>query len=613
MASAPSRLAMIDAFAGLSAEDQALIDSRLEPQLVARGELLIRQGEEADALYLVVSGRFQVLLDGRASPVAEIGPGSPIGEIAFFAGGQRTANVRAERDSLVLRLTREDFDQLAARSPGVWPAITATLAQRLADTTSRPGTRRGVRPRTIAICPAGDAPLDDRFVRRLRKVFEQRAHTIVLDSSGWQRAPGGVVPLTSKQDTAWYNELESQYDYVFYIAGDTLDAWSQKAIRQADMVLLAGRDSSPAAAPNPLETFAARLLGPASIRLVLVHEQRGPVSGTRSWLDQRSFVGMHHHVAVSDDADFERLYRFVSGTAVGLVACGGGAFCSAHIGLWQALGEAGLTFDMLGGTSGGAAMAAAFALGKMPDEIERRTHDIFVTRRAMRRWTVPVYSLLDPKAFDAALEEHFSAVGIEDLWLPYFAVATNLTQGVLSEIRRGPLWEAIRASAAIPALLPPVFTREGEMLVDGCLLDNVPLDSMRGLKAGPNVVVEFQVPQLDRFAVSHRELPARQELMWASLTRAGRQALPNAPSPQSVLMRALMLYRRDLASEIEPDDILLAPPMPEGMGHLDWHRHRELRTSAYSFARQAIEQLRTLGHPLLMPASRILEPAPVTP
>ncbi len=587
----------------LSGEDQRLIDSRLEPQLVARGEVLVRQGEEADALYLVVSGRFHVLIDSTTKPVAEIGPGTPIGEIAFFAGGRRTANVRAERDSLVLKLSREDFDQLAERSPSIWRAITATLAQRLADTTSAPHLRPRARPRTIAICRAGDGPLDRRFISRLRSVFERRAHTIVLDSSAAQRAPGGAVPLTSKRDTAWFNELEAQYDYVFYIAEDEPSEWSRKAIRQADMLLLVASPGE-ATRPNSLETFSAELLGPDSIRLIRLHEARAPIAGTATWLRSRPFVGMHHHVAVAVAEDYERLFRFIDGSSIGLVACGGGAFCSAHIGVFQAMSEAGLTADALGGTSGGAAMAAALALGTDADEIEQRTHDIFVRRKAMRRWTLPFYSLLDHRAFDAALEEHFTALDIEDLWLPFFAVATNLTLGTLSVIRRGPLWEAIRASAAIPALLPPVFTAKGEMLVDGCLLDNVPLASMRSLKTGPNVVIEFKVPQLDRFAVSHRSLPSRQQLVWAALTKAGRTGLPKAPSPQTVLMRSLMLYRRDLASELSAGDILLEPAMPEGMSHLEWHRHGELRAAAHNYARHELDRLKSAGHPLLAPSTQ---------
>ena len=136
MAARTTRLAGIGVFRDLPPEASRELEDRLLPVPVRRGETLVLQGEEADALYLVVTGRFEVLLDGRADPVAEIGAGSPIGEIAFFAGGRRTATVRALRDSVVLKLGREEFEDLARRSPGVWAAITATLAQRLAATTA---------------------------------------------------------------------------------------------------------------------------------------------------------------------------------------------------------------------------------------------------------------------------------------------------------------------------------------------------------------------------------------------------------------------------------------------------------------------------------------------
>ena len=112
----------------------------------------------------------------------------------------------------------------------------------------------------------------------------------------------------------------------------------------------------------------------------------------------------------------------------------------------------------MGGTSAGAAMAGAFAMGKHPDDIDRGTHDIFVTNRAMQRYTWPRYSLLDHRHYDTQLSRYFGGINIEDLWIPYFAVSTNLSSYELHRHDRGDLFDAIRASGSIPVLLPPVYT-----------------------------------------------------------------------------------------------------------------------------------------------------------
>ena len=138
MVTAPAAqgLESVGIFRDLSAADKTAMESELEKMPLRRGEVLVRQGEAADALYIVVSGRFEVRLHGRDDIVAEIGPGSPIGEIAFLAGGTRTATVTASRDSLVLKLGRSEFDSLCQRIPAIWRTLTATLASRLADQTA---------------------------------------------------------------------------------------------------------------------------------------------------------------------------------------------------------------------------------------------------------------------------------------------------------------------------------------------------------------------------------------------------------------------------------------------------------------------------------------------
>ncbi len=607
-----ARLSVVEAFQHLPPEELAEIERTLNLMPVARGQALIRQGDVSGALYVVVSGRFKVMRSGNPRPIAEIGAGHPIGEIAFFAGGERTATVIAERDSLVFELKREDFDRLAERSPRIWASITTQLARRLGEATHSGATRStSVLPRTIAVCRAGGATgqVDtiDAFARQLLAAFPASAKCRMLDARGAADALDNRFPLSSSEATQWFNTLESQYDHVIYVADPELTEWSKKSLRQADLVLCVGRNGGRVSRePNLLEHFAEQMHGIGTLRLVLLQEGNAPYTGTRGWLDPRPRVEMHHHVrggaaGAAEDAEesgLQRVVRFIRGEAVGLVACGGGAYSAAHIGVFDALAEMGVRFDIVGGTSGGAAMTAALARGVPTAEIARRTEDIFITRKAMRRWTWPRYGLLDHVAFDTALAHHFTSVDIEDLDVPFFAVATNLTRNTVACIRRGPLWVAVRASAAIPAMLPPVFDAAGEMMVDGCVMENTPIKTIRALKTGPNVVIDFASPELERQMFDTSSLPTRWEMIARVLT-GGAKHLPSAPGPQSVLMRALMLNRPDFARDMGPSDILLVPPIPRHIGPLDWHRHRELRTLAHEYAREELARFKAAGHELL--------------
>ena len=146
-------------------------------------------------------------------------------------------------------------------------------------------------------------------------------------------------------------------------------------------------------------------------------------------------------------------------------------------------------------------------------------------------------------------------------------------------------------------LLPPYYTDDGHMLVDGAILDNVPIRVMHELKSGPNVVISFEVPKLQRFEVEYRSLPGRAALLKAMLNPFLRGLLPRAPSPGTVLMRSMMANRQGFERRLRPEDLLLVPPFPQDMGIMDWHRHTELMDRTYRWGMHEVARIKAAGHP----------------
>ena len=234
-------------------------------------------------------------------------------------------------------------------------------------------------------------------------------------------------------------------------------------------------------------------------------------------------------------------------------------------------------------------MGAAFAQEMDPLAIDAGVHRMFIDGRALGRYTLPRYGLLDHTHFDAHLEKEYGSIRIEDLWKPYFAVSADLSDYEIEVHRSGHLWRALRASAAIPGLLPPFYTDDGRMLVDGSVIANVPIETMHSLKRGPNIVVSFQAAQAQRFAVDYASLPNRGDLIWRTFNPISRHRLPSAPSAATVLVKSLMANRSHFERHLQPEDWLIIPPTPPAMGALDWRRHTELMEAAYHYTRSAIE------------------------
>jgi NTE family protein len=582
-------------FRTLSSEQRLRALRALVRQDLLRGELLVAQGEPSDSLFMVLHGALAVRRAGELAPLAELRAGEVVGEIGFFANIPRTADVVAIRDTSMLVLTRAAYQELARDAPAIVEALLAALALRFARETARlTPLRASPKARTVALIDGGCEPSPALFERRMRDGLAATEAEIVDPARLAVMFPGGELDTPEVAD--WLNRLEHTAPLVVYFGGREATPWARKAIRQADMVVFLCRGEAPAAPRTEVETFACSVHPASSRRLVRIHDRRSSeVRGTTAWLARLPSF-MHHHVALEDQIDIDSLIRFLSGRAVGFVASGGGSFGTAHVGLYKAFRERGVMFDIFVGTSVGSAMAAGFAKNLDAEDLERGTHEIFVKGRSFRRPTWPRYSLLDHKVFDRALAEQYGRdCRIEDCWKPFTAVATNLSTHNIELIRSGLLWHAVRASSAIPGLLPPFYTPDGAMLVDGCLIDNVPLGPMHQLKSGPNLVVHFGEPATETFDVDYAALPGRFELFASMLMPFSKKILPKAPSAVNVLWRSLVAHQRYDILPTTPLDMVMRPPMPPDIDVTDFDRHTDIFNASYLWARSTIATLEAEG------------------
>jgi len=559
---------------------------------VRRGTVLVKQNEPANRFFIVLSGRFVVVRHGTHEAITEIGPGEPLGELSFFAETERTGDALAARDSEVVVVSAEDYGRLVREAPAVVAAMFAAVTRRFARVVGVSPAIRPKPPRTIALLPIGVEP-------RLPGGFADAIAEAMAPSTASAVFAAGTLGLSNDTDANGVREKieEAAEAAVCLFALERTDTpFVRACLSLADHLMLvapAFDAGTRATAPTEAEREAsARFLFDDRSLAVWRKTATAAIADTSKWLEPRD-VKLHHHVALDNGNDFARLGRFLSGSAVGLVLGGGGALGCAHLGVFKALQEAGEPVDFIGGTSVGAAMGASMAAGYTADEAIGLTEEMFVKNRAMRRWTIPVHSLLDHRVYDKWLRNIFSETAIEDMPLNYFAVSSDLTNNSDHIHRRGIAWEAVRASTAVPGVFAPFITPTGEVLADGAMIENVPLEVMRGLKIGPNVVVKLTRPGPWQVSSAYAAYPTRGSLLRRLMTR---RKSPYYPSFSSILMRAMIVaseQRLNLAPT-EDEFFFLLPQEMARVGFLDWKEGRSVAEATYRHMSRLLEEAGSL-------------------
>jgi NTE family protein len=535
------------------------------------GTTLFTAGDPVDGLYVVVNGALGVYVAspaGGARLAGEIAAGETAGEMEVISGKKRSATLISLRDTEVARLPVKTFEKLLASHPESLRHITNNLIERL-ESLQRADVPPHVKPKAFAIVPNGldvdAAGFGLNLAEQLRRLGRAE---LVLSSQA------------SDRTSHWFHRLERANDFVLYVSDPQPSNWTKLCLRQADSLLLLARCER---APRPWAALQAIREDPATAfaaDIVLLHEGSKPSAHARGWLDVQPFR-RHHHVR--GPRDIARIARLLTGRALGVVLSGGGARGFAHIGAMRALEEAKLAVDAIGATSIGAIVGAAWAAGWSYEEMVERFRRSFVDSNPLGDYTLPLVSLVAGRRVGRLLNAAFGETHIEDLQLPYFCVSANLTTGQAAVHRRGRLSLWLRASAAIPGILPPVFT-DKQIYVDGATINNLPVDLMREMMDGTVVAVDTGANRMLETSIEMAEMPwAWQIAAWFRRRRSPINILQILLRASMINSAAATVSQRALA------DLVLRPPL-ERIDLLDWQAFEHTIELGYRYASQALEK-----------------------
>lgn len=567
--------------------DPQLVDDvidRIEWVRLEGGDVLFEAGDPPDAVYFIISGRVEAVRsdDGRLTGI-ELGRNQIVGGVGIFEQQPREVTAQAVRDSVLAKLSLPALLELLT----IHPEITLSVAADFARRGRRPERRR---ERTLSVAATSDID---------RRVFCTRL-SAALSSDGsaahvWSKWVDGVLGKPESSNAEYgdpaavrvahlLHELELSNTYLVCEADPIVTPWNSRIGRQSDlMVALVTPEHSERDALE-MDGFFAAGSSLANRVVVVMHPP-----GTKRPIGTDKLVERWRpddilHIRAGSLADIDRLARFVGGRSIGLVLGGGGARGFAYLGVGRAMRELGIPTDMVGGSSIGAPLGVGFCLDVDLDEFDQIVDETF---SGSLDYTVPVVSLLKGERITKGINTQLGSWTFEDLWRPFFCVSTNLTKAEVMVHRRGDLARAVRASVAIPGVLPPVAWGE-DLLVDAGVLNNLPADIMRRMNPTGTIIAVDVAPQTGPRAKGD---PGLSVSGWSALRSKFGASETKYPAISAVLLRSLITgstQERNRSVARGDMDLYLDLDL-RGVPLLDFDSSRSVAKSGYEAAMPRLE------------------------
>ena len=472
------------------------------------GETLFREGDPSDALFFVVFGKLIIETSnsaGQTRRIAEVQAPETVGELAMLADSNRSATVIAARESTVARLGRKDFNELIAPDASMLMPLARLVVRRHVANARSESTAQA--DRNFVLIPLDSHLPLRRFVTQLKRAMRELGTVLTLYSRSFDTLYGrSGASMTSIDDifsaaiTQWLDDKEKRFESMIYIADRQWNAWTKRCVNRGDRIIfLASARADNDAQLRSIETELKTLFDDNRVRpstdLVLLHD-KDTIAPRRTarWLRPRE-LDAYYHVRLNDKLHYARLARRLRNRATGIVFSGGGARGYAHVGVQQIIEENRIPIDYIGGSSMGALLGASMAMGNTTQDIKAMSA-MFANKKALYDYTLPLVSLMKSSKLSGFCKTVYGAQRIEDLWVPFFCLSSNLADGREVLHDRGPLWKVIRSTISLPGVFSPVPTGNGDLLTDGAVLNTFPVSIMKRRLGGKGFIIGVNVSQI---------------------------------------------------------------------------------------------------------------------
>ncbi len=534
-------------FHGLSPE---AIDEIIAPLVRCHldpGDVLFREGDTGEAMYLVMSGIIEIYTTraGENVTIRTFMPGTYFGELSLLGQQTRSASARAIEDTVLLEVNGEALGQITRNHPPVITNIGRVLADQLVTTTRTlvhvehgelvmvviPGLRQRhaaveyLLDAAAALTHGSMAKLGpnwlfpdaehiagairdharpergnresggSEFAYRAGALLEARAgHDAVrLMVDYFRRWWRRTVIVIGDEERRWYDLAMPLVDRVFVIGTpDEIADWSL----QSDNRVLPKIEAVPIGSDTRQRRETIRTLRAAGFDQPLIWLPSLETPG-------RTFNQSHlTDLTLPHQRGMLRLARAIAKARVGLALGSGGARGMAHIGAMRYLEEHGIPIDAIAGTSMGSMVGGAFACGTDSHIAESYMHDWMKSgSRKLIRPAFSFRSILSGKVIESSCRELFGSRHFIDLQTPLAAIAADLASGRSVALKTGRVARAVHASMSIPGMFPPVVLGS-YVLVDGGVANPVPSDVLPEIGADIRIAVNIScAPEdLDRWA-----------------------------------------------------------------------------------------------------------------